>query len=130
MDNALVVGVVKRVNRLVDERQRGFGGARSSGLNALHEFRHDGALFDAVDAGDIGMMPTCREVIEKYAIIPARRPSQVAGGGGLDGVRADQRQSPPTFRMRRDLGVGLGSIEWMDCFRMGRHPRPTPYLIG
>ena len=36
-------------------------------------------------------MPTCREVIGKYAIIPARRPSQVAGGGGRGGVRAEPR---------------------------------------
>jgi hypothetical protein len=56
VDNALVVGVLKRVYQLVDERQRGFGGARSSGLNALHEFRHDVALFDAIDSGEVGMV--------------------------------------------------------------------------
>jgi len=66
-----------------------------------------------------------RQIRRQQAVISfeghCTRSPQVAGGGGLDGVRADQRQSPPTFRMRRDSGVGFGGIDGMNSFRMRRN---------
>jgi hypothetical protein len=58
-------------------------------------------------------MPTCREVIGKYAIIPARRPSQVADGGGRDGGQTSAKARQHSgCAVIRDLDL-VGSTGWI-----------------
>ena len=82
MDDAFFVRVFERVDELVDEGKRFVWRGRSGEGLSFDELHDDGALFDSVDRGDVG-------VIEGREDLGFSRESDEAVGVGGEGVGED-----------------------------------------